>query len=116
MKFYTLEEIAELTKTSRRGLYNHLKAGKLQAVKPGKHWLVSEENLQAYLAGNQPEEITETGDALLYRYCTTFKQNFPIELVKALESVEIERLAREALERGKPIPFPSVEYLEAEKD
>ena len=113
MKFYTLDEIAELTKTSRRGLYNHLKAGKLQAVKPGKHWLVSEENLQAYLSGNQPEEITETGDALLYRYCTTFKRNFPIELIRSKGDAEIESIMREALKSGKPVPFPSDELPEA---
>jgi len=46
IKLYTLEEVADILKITRRTLYNYIKAGKLPAVKMGKYWRVSEEKLQ----------------------------------------------------------------------
>lgn len=50
IKVYTIEEIAKLLHTTRRTLYTYLKAGKLKAVRMGRKWIVSEENLKAFLA------------------------------------------------------------------
>lgn len=48
-RIYTLDEIAEMLHITRRTLYAYIKEGKLQAVKIGKYWRVSETNLQAFL-------------------------------------------------------------------
>lgn len=48
-RIYTLDEIAEMLHITRRTLYTYIKEGKLQAVKIGKYWRVSETNLQAFL-------------------------------------------------------------------
>ncbi len=42
IKVYTLNEVAEILKVTRRTLYNYIKEGKLQAVKIGKSWRVEE--------------------------------------------------------------------------
>lgn len=48
-RIYTLDEIAEMLHITRRTLYTYIKEGKLQAVKIGKYWRVSETTLQAFL-------------------------------------------------------------------
>lgn len=50
IKVYTLEEVAEILKVSRRTLYTYVKEGKLPAVKMGKYWRVSQESLQAFIS------------------------------------------------------------------
>ena len=58
IKVYTLEEVAEILKVSRRTLYTYVKEGKLPAVKMGKYWRVSQESLQAFVSTG-----TEVADA-----------------------------------------------------
>ena len=48
-RIYTLDEIAEMLHITRRTLYTYIKEGKLQAVKIGQYWRVSETNLQSFL-------------------------------------------------------------------
>lgn len=48
-KMYTLEEIADMLKVTRRTLYTYVKSGKLKAVKLERFWRVSEEALQDFL-------------------------------------------------------------------
>ena len=50
IKVYTLDEVAEILKVTKRTLYNYVKAGKLPAVKMGKYWRVSEESLQSFIS------------------------------------------------------------------
>lgn len=52
IKIYTLDEVADIVKLSRRTIYTYIKEGKLQAFKIGKRWRVSEEALK---------QITTTG-------------------------------------------------------
>lgn len=52
MKIYTLGEIMELLKVTRRTLYNHINEGKLDAFKVGDRWRVTEESLKKYLTQN----------------------------------------------------------------
>lgn len=46
---YTLEEVANILKVTRRTIYNYIKNGDLKAVKMGKYWRVSEANLQDFI-------------------------------------------------------------------
>ena len=50
IKVYTLDEVANILKVSRRTLYTYVKEGMLPAVKMGKYWRVSQENLQAFIS------------------------------------------------------------------
>lgn len=54
IKVYTLDEVADIMKVTKRTLYNYIKAGKLHAVKMGKYWRVSEESLQAFISNGTP--------------------------------------------------------------
>jgi excisionase family DNA binding protein len=53
-RVYTLDEVAEIMQVTKRTLYNYIKAGSLHAVKMGKYWRVSEENLQAFISTGTP--------------------------------------------------------------
>ena len=46
IRVYTLDEVAEVLKITRRTLYTYVKEGKLKAVKIGREWRVSETALQ----------------------------------------------------------------------
>ncbi len=54
IKVYTLDEVAEILKVTKRTLYNYVKAGTLHAVKMGKYWRVPEESLQAFISTGTP--------------------------------------------------------------
>lgn len=54
IKVYTLDEVAEIMKVTKRTLYNYIKIGTLHAVKLGKYWRVSEESLQAFISNGTP--------------------------------------------------------------
>ena len=56
IKVYTIEEVAELLHTTRRTLYTYLKAGKLKAVKMGRKWIITEENLKEFISKGTREE------------------------------------------------------------
>lgn len=49
MKVYTLEELVDLLKVTKRTLYNYIKSGRLKAVKMGKYWRVTQKQLDAFL-------------------------------------------------------------------
>lgn len=49
LKVYSLEEIAEIIGVTKRTMYTYVKDGKLKAVKIGKNWRVSYENLKEFL-------------------------------------------------------------------
>lgn len=50
IKLYTLDEIADTLKVTRRTLYTYIKEGKLNAVKIGRSWRVSEEALKDFIS------------------------------------------------------------------
>lgn len=57
IKVYTIEEVGELLHVTRRTLYTYLKEGKLKAVKVGRKWIVTEENLKEFISkGTRGEE------------------------------------------------------------
>lgn len=49
LKVYTLDEVADILKITRRTLYTYIKTGKLKATKIGRYWRVSEAALQAFV-------------------------------------------------------------------
>lgn len=54
IEVYTLDEVANIIKVTKRTLYNYIKAGTLKAVKMGKYWRVSEESLQEFITNGTP--------------------------------------------------------------
>jgi len=56
LKTHTLDEIAEILHISRRTLYSYIKDGKLKAVKFGKYWRVSPEELESFLTRGVPRQ------------------------------------------------------------
>ena len=49
LQTYTLEEVSEVLKVTRSTIYNYIKSGNLKAVKMGKYWRVSEDNLKEFI-------------------------------------------------------------------
>lgn len=49
IKVYTLEEVVTILQVTKRTVYNYIKSGKLKAVKMGKYWRVSHEDLQDFV-------------------------------------------------------------------
>lgn len=56
IKVYTLEEVADILKVTKRSLYNYIQAGKLKAIKVGRYWRVSEESLKAFISNGTSED------------------------------------------------------------
>lgn len=51
LEVYTLKELEEKLGISYRTLLKYIKEGRLKAVRIGRSWRVSEENLKAFLNG-----------------------------------------------------------------
>ena len=49
IKVYTLEEVIDILKVSRRTIYNYIKADQLKAIKVGREWRVTEKALAMFL-------------------------------------------------------------------
>lgn len=49
IKLYTLEEVQDILKLSRRTLYSYIKTGKLPALKIGKYWRVHHVDLENFV-------------------------------------------------------------------
>ena len=54
IRVYTLDEVSDIMKVTKRTLYSYIKSGTLRAVKMGKYWRVSEENLQSFISNGTP--------------------------------------------------------------
>lgn len=54
IKVYTLDEVADILKVTKRTLYTYVKEGKLPAVKMGKYWRVSQDTLEAFISTGTP--------------------------------------------------------------
>ncbi len=50
LKVYTIDEVVDLLHVTRRSIYSYIKEGKLKAVKIGKYWRVTQENLEEFLS------------------------------------------------------------------
>ncbi len=49
IRVYTLTEVVDILKVTRRTLYNYIKNGQLKAVRVGREWRVSHKNLQEFV-------------------------------------------------------------------
>ena len=49
IRLYDLKEASKIVKVTRQTLYNHIKAGKLKAVKKGQAYKITEANLKQYI-------------------------------------------------------------------
>lgn len=49
IKLYSLIEVAKILRVTRQTVYNQVHAGRLKAVKVGKEYRVTDEDLQAYI-------------------------------------------------------------------
>ena len=49
IKVYTLNEVTDILKVTTRTIYSYIKSGQLKAVKFGKYWRVSHEDLQEFV-------------------------------------------------------------------
>lgn len=54
IKVYTLDEVADILKVTKRTLYTYVKEGKLSAVKMGRYWRVTQDSLQAFISTGTP--------------------------------------------------------------
>ena len=50
LKVYTIDEVVDLLHVTKRSIYSYIKDGKLKAVKIGKYWRVTQENLEDFLS------------------------------------------------------------------
>ena len=65
LKVYTLDEVCDILKVTKRTIYSYIKADKLHAVKMGKYWRVTAESLQQLLENERADSSTVTGQLTL---------------------------------------------------
>ena len=61
IEVYSLDEVQKILQVTRRSIYSYIRDGKLKAVKIGKYWRVTRENLEEFLrvgtkGGNNGED------------------------------------------------------------
>jgi excisionase family DNA binding protein len=49
IRLYTVDDVADMLKLTRRTLYSYIKAGRLDAVKVGRYWRIRAETLENFL-------------------------------------------------------------------
>ena len=59
MKFYTVNEVAEMLSVHPETIRRNLKSGKLKGHKVGKDWRVEESAIRQFLTGENEEENKE---------------------------------------------------------
>lgn len=50
IEVYTMQEVADILKVTRRTVYTYVKNGRIQAVKIGRCWRVSRDSLQEFIS------------------------------------------------------------------
>lgn len=59
MKFYAVNEVAEMLSVHPETIRRNLKSGKLKGYKVGKDWRVEESEIREFLTGENKEENKE---------------------------------------------------------
>ena len=49
LKFYTVEEVAKILRTTPNTIRIYINEGKIKAIKSGKQYLISDENIERYI-------------------------------------------------------------------
>ncbi|MGF2526143.1 helix-turn-helix domain-containing protein, partial [Ralstonia pseudosolanacearum] len=50
LRVYSIEEVTSILQVTRRSVYSYIRDGKLKAVKIGKYWRVTQQNLEDFLS------------------------------------------------------------------
>lgn len=58
-KFYTVQEVADTLQVHWQSVLNYIKGGKLEAIKLGKGYRISEENLKKFIANHSTRKKDE---------------------------------------------------------
>lgn len=53
IKVYTVKDVMKILKISETTVLTMLKDGRLKGIKVGRYWRISEENLRAFVNGEQ---------------------------------------------------------------
>lgn len=59
IKVYTITEVADILKVTKRTIYNYIEAGQLKATKVGREWRIRHEDIQAFLSKGTEENYLE---------------------------------------------------------
>ena len=81
IKIYTLEDVMDILKVTKRTLYNYIKNGDLKAVKIGKYWKVSEEALRDFT--EKGTTATKTDDEKLNELLGKYIEEYGFEEIMA---------------------------------
>lgn len=57
MKFYTMEETAEILRVTKQAVLRYIRAGRLRAAKLGRAWRIQEEDLNAFIEDAKKEGL-----------------------------------------------------------
>jgi len=58
LRVYTIEEVMDVLKVTKRTLYNYIKADQIKAFKVGKEWRITEESLRDFTEhGTEPDYL-----------------------------------------------------------
>lgn len=63
IKVYTLGEVVDILKVTRRTVYNYISSGNLKAAKIGKYWRVREEDLKEFTERGTTRPLVTRKDA-----------------------------------------------------
>lgn len=58
---YTPEEAAQKLKVTRRSIYAWLRSGRLRGLRAGDQWRIAEDDLMAFLRGQEPKARRQRG-------------------------------------------------------
>lgn len=114
IKYYTVEQIAELLTIHPKTIQRYIREGKLRAAKVGKSWRVTERDLRAF---TENTELTESKNVEKEQNKVNISCVADIMIDEADEAIQIINLLTAAL-NGKPESYENAtmytQYLEQE--
>ena len=60
MQFYTPSQIANILKIDILTVYNYIRKGKLEAVRLGRHYRISQEDFEQFLKASKARKYAQT--------------------------------------------------------
>ena len=62
MKVYDLKELSEMLKMNRRTLQRYVREGKLKVSKVGRKYIITEDDIKAFLESQRVNDISEENE------------------------------------------------------
>lgn len=56
LQLFTVRDCMKILKVTQRTIYNYLDSGQLKAIKTGREWKISEDNLREFMSKGTPKE------------------------------------------------------------